>query len=270
MLYNKDMKQLLTLVLVVSVFAVSLPMTAAQDDVDTSVEQTEEIEDVGLLPNNPFYFLKEWGRGVQRALIFDPVKRADFELRVTDEKAEELRRVGETDGDNTLAIQRASQNYEKAMERLRLRLEKAQEQTDNPNVDRLLERVTNTVGEHERRLERISDRFEEVNQLRERIRTTRDRFQNFIDPTLRDVENLDRLKDRAGEVLEGQREELRERLDQVDLRELPDQVDRFRDQLRIQVDKGGLKNSIELEARNRVGDLRKAIDRRTDLRNDEN
>ncbi|MCH8244478.1 hypothetical protein IIB97_01160, partial [Patescibacteria group bacterium] len=50
-----------------------------------AVEQAEsvtladlEIEDPGLLPTSPFYFFKEWGRGVQSFFTFNSVAKVEL------------------------------------------------------------------------------------------------------------------------------------------------------------------------------------------------
>ena len=41
----------------------------------------------GLLPTNPFYFVKEWERKVRLFVAVNPIKRAELELKFTNEKA---------------------------------------------------------------------------------------------------------------------------------------------------------------------------------------
>ena len=41
----------------------------------------------GILPSNPFYFTKESFRNLRRALTFNPVSRADLELRIVEQNS---------------------------------------------------------------------------------------------------------------------------------------------------------------------------------------
>ncbi|MDP2650634.1 MAG: DUF5667 domain-containing protein, partial [bacterium] len=51
------------------------------------------VEKTGILPTNPFYFIKEWGRGAQLLFASDPVRKTELELRFVNEKAAELKSV---------------------------------------------------------------------------------------------------------------------------------------------------------------------------------
>ena len=51
----------------------------------TEVAQDEEVsaQDLGIsepkvLPDSPFYFLKNWARGIQNVLTFNPLKKAEL------------------------------------------------------------------------------------------------------------------------------------------------------------------------------------------------
>lgn len=69
------------------------------------------IESAGLLPSNPFYFFKEWRRGLSRALASDPARKAEVELDSWNERAAELKKLSEIHPQNQEAISRALDNY---------------------------------------------------------------------------------------------------------------------------------------------------------------
>ena len=127
-----------------------------------AVEQAEavtladlEIEDPGLLPTSPFYFFKEWGRGLQSFFTFNSIAKAELEARFTNEKAAELKVVQEQRPDDEQAITRALSNFERSQERLKERLKRVQETSDNPNVERLLNRIVEKSIVHTKLLEEI-------------------------------------------------------------------------------------------------------------------
>ena len=114
-----------------------------------------EIEDPGLLPTSPFYFFKEWGRGIQSFFTFNSIAKAELEARFTNEKAAELKVVQEQRPDDEQAITRALSNFERSQERLKERLERVQETSENPNVERLLNRIVEKSIVHTKLLEEI-------------------------------------------------------------------------------------------------------------------
>src|SRR3989344_1606615 len=100
------------------------------------------ISDTGILPSSPFFFFKELGRGLQSFVTFNPVSKAELELKFTNEKAAEVKKISETQPQNTEAIQRALENYKESQENLRSRFEKLAETSQNPKIDNLLDNLT--------------------------------------------------------------------------------------------------------------------------------
>ena len=266
-------KQLIALFAVFVFLTAAAPVVTAQDDVDVATEETVEdvgMGDTGILPTNPFYFLKEWGRGIRRALILDPVDRAQYELDVTTEKANELRRVGEIDSSNVGGLERASRNYEKSMERLRERLEHVQENSNNPNVERLLNNVTERVSEHEKRFENLADKLEGIRKLTDRIKGVGENLDRAVGLPLRNIEGLDGAKERALEVIQERRGDL----EQIDFSQVPSQIDNirkkfeiklgdtdeFRSRLRIEDKDGEERSRLRIEDENGRREFRARID----------
>lgn len=65
----------------------------------------------GVLPSNPFYFFKEWKRGIRRSLTFDSVKTTQLELNILNERAAEISKLIEVLPDNTAVLESATKNY---------------------------------------------------------------------------------------------------------------------------------------------------------------
>lgn len=131
------------------------------------------IENPGLLPTNPFYFLKEWGRGMRRVFTFNPVTKAELELRIANEKAAETKQVEETTPENTEAIAEAVKNYEEAQARLQTRLESLKETSKNPNVDRLLNELADRTVKHQKLFNELAKKFETSDAVKTAVETAR-------------------------------------------------------------------------------------------------
>lgn len=208
---------------VVAIVALSLAVTApvlpavAQDGTGSAtdtVEVVESADDAGILPTNPFYFLKEWARGLRRAFIFNPVKRAEFELRVTDEKARELGEVSELDGEDRRGIDRAAVNYEEAVERLRMRLEKVGENSDNPNVQELLQKLAERAEAHRVLIERVRARYGEFEDLRLRMEQIGENIEGAIGSVGEGAKVVEELRGRVRIGDSELRTELKEKLEE--------------------------------------------------------
>ncbi|MBI2514717.1 hypothetical protein HYV91_00795 [Candidatus Wolfebacteria bacterium] len=95
----------------------------------------------GILPTNPFYFLKEWTRGIKKFFTKDPVKKIDLEIDEANERAAEIKKMEEVDSQNSKAILRALDNYTENISRLKIKLETPKEVNQNKRVDKLLEKL---------------------------------------------------------------------------------------------------------------------------------
>jgi len=108
------------------------------DNVDARfLNQEEPI----LLPTSPFYFLKELKRGIRMLFTFNPIKKSELEIKINDEKMAELVAVVEKEPQNEKAIQKALVNYQKSRERLAQRLNSLKITSENPNIDRLIDKI---------------------------------------------------------------------------------------------------------------------------------
>ena len=171
------MKYLLISLLVLGLFVGGIAM--AEEDTDPSVIDQEElvtledleVEDPGVLPTSPFYFFKEWGRGMQSFFTFNSVKKAELEVKFANEKAAELKVVEEKDPQDERAITRALSNFQGTQEKITSRLERLEETSENPNVDRLLEKLTEKSVIHEKLLQEIEARHKDKDEVRIRIKS---------------------------------------------------------------------------------------------------
>lgn len=136
------------------------------------------VEDPGVLPTSRLYFFKEWGRGLQSFFTFDSVKKAELELRFTNEKAAEAKKVQETNPNNEQAITKALGNYQKSQERLKVRLESLKETSQNPNIDRLLDQVTEKTVKHTKLVEEIALKAKDLTSVQELASRVKERIED--------------------------------------------------------------------------------------------
>lgn len=117
------------------------------------------VTDVGTLPSSTWYFAKEWRRGFERLFTFNVVAKTELELRITNEKAAEALIVEGANPDDTEALLFALENYTKAQERLAQRLGNLKETSENPNVEKLLEKLDEQNAKHVLLLEQLAERW---------------------------------------------------------------------------------------------------------------
>lgn len=161
-----------------------------------------EVKDPGLLPTSNFYFFKEFFRGLQRAVTFNAVSRAELELKIVNEKAAELKKVSESNADNK-GLERAVVNYKENSERLKLRLEALKETSANPNVDELLDKLADRVIKHEQLFEELKAKHEAA---REKIEEAQEDLEEAAADAAERLDTAEKLKERFEKAVLNQRE----------------------------------------------------------------
>ncbi len=169
--------------MLVSVSSVLGQVTSTEEAVQGIIEDVEldenvEASDLGvseptLLPDSPFYFLKNWGREIRIFFTFNSVKKANLRLRFSAEKLLELRKLAEKT-ENPEILKKAVENYENENEKIRSRVEKIKEKaSENFEVEKFLDKFTKHEILHQKILEKLEeqvpeDAFKRIEQARER------------------------------------------------------------------------------------------------------
>ncbi len=192
----------------------------------------------GILPTNPFYFIKEWRRGIVRFFTFNDVSKASLELKIADQQAAEAQKLQEIQPDDAEALKEAFENYQKSQDRLKSRLSALKENSQNPNIDRLIEILTERVVRHEKLFDELAikhkdkddDIEEAVEAVKEKIEEAAAEAAKKDEPKkfsaklkkalaesedsalkhVRSIELIDRLNQKFSEELRESLEELRE------------------------------------------------------------
>lgn len=122
-----------------------------------------QVADPGTLPTSPFYFLKEWGRGVKMFFIFDPAKKAGYELEIIDEKAAEISRIDRSNADDKeKALQKAIDNYEVNVGRLQDRLQKLESSSSSSDIQSLVDDLQGKLQVHQEMFESLKSEYKEA------------------------------------------------------------------------------------------------------------
>lgn len=138
------MKTLLKVFLVLAVVLASFQLAAttyASEDVQAG---DLGVKDPRIMPDSPFYFLKNLGRTIQLWLTFDPVKKAELETKFSNEKLIELKVMIEKNKDKK-AIGRAADNFKNEAEKVKKATEKIKSkaaQSQNEAVNKFLDKFT--------------------------------------------------------------------------------------------------------------------------------
>lgn len=144
--------------------------TTIPEETTTIATTTEEVKlpPVGILPGSPFYFLKTWWRGLRLGFIFNPVKKAEEETKIAEDTLNETAQVA-LHSKRTDALKKALGNYNNHIEALQKRIEHLKTTSNNPNIDKLLDRLTKLQVRHQMIFDRLIKHSPQLDKLRQRI-----------------------------------------------------------------------------------------------------
>lgn len=180
------MTKIIKLTLISVIIGVSLGITStifAQEpqitQLPTEVILDEKVspEDLGIkdqrvLPDSPFYFLKEWARKIKTTFTFNKVKKAELENQYANEKLIELKKLAEKNV-SPEKIKEATENYKKATEKVKEQVDKIKEKAaDSQAVDKFLDKFTEQQILQEKILQKLEtqvpqEAFEKIKEARE-------------------------------------------------------------------------------------------------------
>ena len=171
------------------------------------------VEDPGMLPTSRFYFLKNWSRAVKRTFTFNPVKKANLELDIVNQQAAEIEKIKEISPERADAIAKAAGNYQNNAERLKNRLETLKETSQNPNVDKLIEKLTDRSVKHQQLFDELKQKFDGNPELKRHFEAMQDKINEALAKVPEKFDSPDAFKERVRRIMnarpEGAYKELR-------------------------------------------------------------
>jgi len=154
------MRNLISFVAVVVVL--SFVLMQAQIAFAFEIPKAIGLEPAGMLPTNPFYFVKEIGWGIKRLFTFGSVGKAELELTIAEKKLSEIKKLSET-GKDEKVIAKATQDYQDSLNRLKNKVEALKDTSKNPDIDKLLGNVVMRGLIHQEIFENLRETHSGIN-----------------------------------------------------------------------------------------------------------
>lgn len=201
----------------VLVFAIGLVVTAQETppveetNVEAAVNLDEdvqpedlEVSEPRLLPDSPFYFLKNWARGIQNVLTFNPIKKAELRLKIANEKLMEVKKIVQKTKDSE-TIKKAAENYQQEAERVKKQVEKIKEKAaENPKVESFLDKFIDQQTLHQKLLQKLESQVPP--QALEKIKKSRDaHLENFQGVMLKLEDRQEKITEKLDKIMEEQK-----------------------------------------------------------------
>lgn len=150
---NKKLLITLAVLLFVGLVFTAIPAYAQEEE----VVSIGEVSDPGILPDSPFYFLKGWGRAVGMFFTFNPVKKADLELRFANEDALAIEKLCDK-GECELA-EKFCEKFQERFQRVIQRTEQAKQK--GKDVEGLIEKLKENQLRQQQVLGRVLEKSPE-------------------------------------------------------------------------------------------------------------
>lgn len=191
----------------------------AQETETGDVEEAEEIEeitvdeditagDLGIsepkvLPDSPFYFIKNLWRGVRSAFTFNKVKKAELRLSYANERLIEAKKLAEKIGKEEI-VQKTIEKYQNEIEKVKTRVENFKEKAqDNPKIDQFLDRLTDRTIKQQQLMDRLEKNLSDKPEVLEHIQAAKEKsLENFGTVIEQLEENKERIQERLEKNLE--------------------------------------------------------------------
>ncbi|XOB41655.1 MAG: DUF5667 domain-containing protein [Candidatus Nealsonbacteria bacterium] len=174
-----------------------------------NLDENIQPEDLGvgeprLLPDNPFYFLKNWVREIQSFFTFDPVKKAELRMKFANEKLMETKKIIEKNQDPKV-IKKATENYQQEVGKIKNQVDKIREKSkENPRVESFLDKFLDQQVLHQKLLQRLETQV--PLKALEKIKTAREQhLERFKDVMLKLEDRKEKITEKLGETLEKQK-----------------------------------------------------------------
>ena len=155
-----------------------------------------------LLPDSPFYFLKNWGREIKSLFTFDPVKKAELREKFSNEKLIELRQMVEQNK-NKEQIEKGIANYQKEVEKVKNIADKIKENAqDNEEVGKFLDKYVQKQSLQEKLLEKLETQVPA--EVYEKIKAAREKHLEKFQAVMEKLEdkNQERIQNRLEKNME--------------------------------------------------------------------
>lgn len=128
-----------TVLFALSIYSVALADTTAptQNSASQEIQSDSQVtaQDLGvqnptILPNSPFYFIKEWGRGIANFFTFNATKKAELANTYANEKLIELQKLADSNA-SAQDIKDAVTNYQNSINDLKNKISQVQDKSTN-------------------------------------------------------------------------------------------------------------------------------------------
>jgi hypothetical protein len=181
-----------SLILVFALGSIALAQEIPEVTQDEEVSaQDLEISEPKVLPDSPFYFLKNWGRAIGLFFAFGPVKKAELRLKIANEKLMEAKKLAEMKKDPKL-IEKTLNEFQNEIGKI--------SQESGENLKQFSEKLIHQQILHQKILEKLETQVPP--EVYEKIKAQREKHLEKFAEVMQKVESKDKIAETLGNELE--------------------------------------------------------------------
>lgn len=171
-------------ILIVTVFVLTTGLALAEETAvandaqqEVALDENVQAQDLGvseptILPNSPFYFLKNLTRGLQSAITFNPIAKAELKLKFSNEKIIEAKKLAERTA-NPEILTKALENYKAEINSLKTTADRIKGNTQDAKVNKFLDKLIDQNIKQQKLLGKLekdlpSQVFEMIKEVKEK------------------------------------------------------------------------------------------------------
>ena len=183
------MKKILFLVFGVILMFSSFSVFAEET---TITAEDLNVSEPTVLPTNPFYFLKEFGREIQMLITLDPIKKAEIKLKIASEKLIEADKLSNNKED----LENALSSYTNSLKSLREYASTLKQDSESSNA--FLKKITIQTFNQQKFLDQIADKQSESSQ---KIFESKEKALNSLTNTSLGLGSSEKVRDALEEAI---------------------------------------------------------------------
>lgn len=184
--------RILLISLLLGIAVISSPALAEETTVTAG---DLNVSEQTLLPDSPFYFLKDIVRQFQSTFTMDPIKKAELSLKFANEKLIEAQKLSQLNPEKKDVIEKTIVSYGKDMDNLKKYSSSLKQ--DNPKNNNLLGQLTESNLNSQRLLEDLSK-----NQVSQSIAATKEKALETLTNSSLEVASPEKVRERLTEALQ--------------------------------------------------------------------
>ncbi|MDO8524352.1 MAG: DUF5667 domain-containing protein [bacterium] len=196
--------------LVIATFGVALAQDATDTATGTVIATTSEeaitAQDLGineptLLPDNKFYFLKNWRDAIQSVFTFGQEKKATLNLKIASTKLLEAEKLAEKTS-NSKILEKATELYSKQVEKINKNIDKFKgTATSSTAISKFLDKYTKQQILQNQILEKLEGKV--PSSTMEKIKENREKHLEKFGQVMQKLEDKNKIQERLQKALNG-------------------------------------------------------------------